>query len=121
MDENATARQVVESAMRVHSALGPGLLESSYEACLVYELTGNQFSTRRQVCMPIRYGDVVLDVGYRIDVLVNDCAVLEIKAVDRLTPLHTAQVLSYLKLGGFKLGLLLNFNTVHLRDGIKRI
>ena len=121
MDENAVAKRVIDSAIKVHSALGPGLLESAYEACLTYELTTIKFSTRRQVCMPIRYGDIALDAGYRLDLLVNDAVVVEIKAVERLGPLHTAQVLSYLKLGGFRLGLLLNFNTAHMRDGIKRI
>ena len=121
MDENAIAKRVIDSAIKVHSALGPGLLESAYEACLTHELTIMKFSTRRQVCMPIRYGDISLDAGYRLDLLVNDAVVVEIKAVDRLGPVHTAQVLSYLKLGGFRLGLLLDFNIPHMRDGIKRI
>ena len=121
MDENAIAKHVIDLTMKVHTALGPGLLESAYEACLTYELAAMKFSTRRQVCMPIRYSDTLLDIGYRLDLLVNDKVVLEVKAVEKLTPLHTAQILSYLKLGGYRLGLLLNFNTIHMRDGIKRI
>ena len=121
MDENAIAKHVVDLTIKVHSALGPGLLESAYEACLAYELAAMKFSIQRQLCMPIRYHDTVLDVGYRLDLLVDEKVVLEVKAVERLTPLHTAQILSYLKLGGFRLGLLLNFNTIHMRDGVKRI
>ena len=121
MRENDIARHVVDSALRVHTALGPGLLESAYEACLMHELSSVELVVRKQVALPLRYRDIVLDVGYRVDLLVNELVVVEVKAVDKLTALHTAQLLSYLKLGSYKLGLLLNFHCVHMRDGIKRI
>jgi len=121
MDENLISRQVVDSALKVHSALGCGLLESVYEICLAHELGQRGLEVRKQVAMPIRYEDVLLDAGYRLDLLVADKVVVEIKAVERMLPLYSAQLLTYLKLGGYKLGMLLNFNTVHLRDGIRRV
>ncbi len=121
MDEESTARHVLDSAMRVHSALGPGLLESAYEACLEYELSRRGVTVNKQVAMPVRYAEVQLDIGYRLDLLVGDTVVVEIKAVEKLLPLHHAQLLSYLKLGGYKLGLLLNFHAFHMREGVKRI
>jgi len=118
---NEIGDRVIGAAMRVHSALGPGLLESAYETCLAYELKKCSLDVKRQVALPIRYEDVVLDAGYRLDLLVSDSVVLELKAAEKILPLHTAQLLSYLKLGGFKLGYILNFNVVHMRDGIKRV
>jgi GxxExxY protein len=119
--EEAIGKIVVESALRVHSALGPGLLESAYEACLAYDLERHGIEVARQLNMPVAYEDVKLDVGYRLDMLIGQKVVMELKAVERILPLHQAQLLSYLKLGGYKLGFLLNFNCVHMRDGIKRL
>ena len=121
MDEEAAAKQVLDSAMKVHTALGPGLLESAYEVCLDYELSKRGITVNKQVPMAVRYDGVQLELGYRLDLLVDGKVVVEVKAVERLLPLHHAQLLSYLKLGGYKIGLLLNFHTLHLRDGIKRI
>jgi GxxExxY protein len=118
---NDVGELIIGAAMRVHSALGPGLLENAYEACLVYELEKRGLSVRRQVPMPVTYEGVALDVGYRIDLLVSNAVVLELKAVEKMLPLHGAQLLSYLRLGGYKLGYLLNFNVPHMRDGIKRV
>ncbi len=121
MEINEISGQVVDAAMKVHSALGPGLLESAYEACLVFELHRRGLKAVSQVELPVVYDSVRIDVGYRLDVLVEDAVVLELKAVKELAPIHRAQLLSYLKLSGYKLGLLLNFNTVHLKDGIVRM
>ena len=121
MDAEAAAKQVLESAMKVHSALGPGLLESAYEVCLDYELSKRGITVKKQVPIAVRYDGVQLELGYRLDLLVDGKVVVEVKAIEKLLPLHHAQLLSYLKLGGYKLGLLLNFHALHLRDGIKRI
>ena len=118
---NAISEKIIGCAMSVHSVLGPGLLESAYEICLVHELAKTGVKIGRQVALPIRYGDIKLDAGYRLDLLVEDKVVVELKTVERFEPLHTAQLLSYLKLGNYALGLLLNFNVVHMRSGIKRI
>jgi GxxExxY protein len=121
LEPNAITSAVIEAAMTVHGELGPGLLESAYEACLAYELMCRKLTIQRQVPLPIEYRGVALDVAYRVDLLVEDQVVVEIKAVDRIAPIHVAQLLSYLKLGGRKLGLVLNFNTPHMRDGIRRV
>jgi GxxExxY protein len=121
MDENTISRQIVDSAIKVHTALGCGLLESVYETCLAHELTSRGLGVRKQVVMPIQYEGVTLDAGYRLDLLIGERVVVEVKAVERMLPLYAAQLLTYLKLGGYKLGLLLNFNTIHLREGIKRV
>jgi len=121
MEENAISGQIVDSAMKVHTALGCGLLESVYETCLDHELVKRGLAVRRQVVMPIRYDGVALDAGYRLDLLVEERVVVEVKAVERMLPLYAAQLLTYLKLGGYKVGLLLNFNTVHLQNGIRRV
>jgi GxxExxY protein len=121
MDRNAISSQIIDAAMKVHSALGCGLLESVYETCLAHELITRGLVVRKQVAMPIRYEGIVLDSGYRLDLLVEESVVVEIKAVERMLPLYQAQLLTYLKMGGYSLGLLLNFNTVHLRDGIRRV
>jgi len=113
--------KIIGAAMRVHSALGPGLLESAYEACLVFELHRQGLEVARQVELPVIYENVRIDCGYRIDLLVQDAVIVELKAVEKLVPLHHAQLLSYLKLSGKEVGLLINFNVVHLRDGIKRL
>jgi GxxExxY protein len=120
-DVEAVARAVLDAAFRIHTALGPGLLESAYEACLEHELAKRQLSVRKQVPMPVQFGDAYLPIAYRLDMLIAGALVVEIKCVDRLHDLHRAQLLSYLRLGGFKLGLLLNFNTLHLRNGIRRV
>jgi len=121
MDEDAISRYVVDSAMKVHTALGCGLLERVYETCLAHELAQRGLGVRKQVAMPIRYEGIVLDAGYRLDLLIEEKVVVEIKAVEKMLPLFGAQLLTYLKLGGYRLGLLLNFNTVHLREGIRRV
>ena len=113
--------QILTSAMRVHSVLGPGLLESAYEACLAHEIGKAGLTVDRQVALPIEYDGQRLEAGYRLDLLVEQIVVVEVKAVEKLTPIHLAQVLSYLKLGAFPLGFLLNFHVAHLRHGIKRI
>jgi len=119
--EEAIGKVIVSEALKVHSALGCGLLESAYEVCLAYELAQQGLDVQRQVSLPVIYKGEKLDAGYRLDLLVENSVVVELKAVDKLLPLHTAQVLSYLKLSGCRLGYLLNFNVIHMRDGIKRI
>jgi GxxExxY protein len=114
------ARDVVDAAFRVHQKLGPGLLESTYEVCLRHELTKRGRGVRSQVTVPIVYDDVRLDAGFRIDLLVEDCLVVELKAVDRLAPVAEAQMLTYLRLSGIHLGLLINFNVARIKDGIRR-
>ncbi len=121
MHRNPISREVIGAALRVHSALGPGLLESAYEACLAYELRQMRFRVDCQVALPVVYQDVKLDAGYRLDILVDKTVILEIKSVESVLPVHYAQLLSYLRLSGKQLGLLINFNVVHLKDGIKRI
>src|SRR5438270_8271698 len=119
-----TAQQVshavITAAMRVHSELGPGLLESAYTACLQHELKKAGLKSDAQVGLPVVYDGVKLDLGYRIDLLVEDLVIVELKSVDAIAPVHQAQVLSYLKLSGKSLALLINFNVVHLKDGIRR-
>jgi len=106
--------------MKVHRALGPGLLESSYHACLEYQLAQAGLEVRSQVGLPLIYGNVQMDVGYRLDMLVADLVVIEVKSVEAILPIHESQILTYLKLSKKQVGLLLNFNTVKLTDGIKR-
>ncbi len=107
--------------MKVHSALGPGLLESAYESCLVHELRKMGLAVLTQITLPLKYDGVLIDAGYRIDILVDDSVIVELKAVEKILPIHEAQLLSYLKLSNKTLGLLINFNVVHLKDGIKRM
>jgi GxxExxY protein len=114
------SREVIGAAIRVHSALGPGLLENAYEACLAYELRQAGFSVATQLPLPLIYREVSLEVGYRLDLVVDDLVIVEIKAVDSLAPVHSAQVISYLKLSGKPLGLLINFHVNQLKEGIKR-
>ncbi|MHB1224821.1 MAG: GxxExxY protein [Gemmatimonadaceae bacterium] len=120
MKINTVTGLIVDAAMKVHSALGPGLLESAYEACLAHELRRRELEVSTQVAMPIVYDGVALATAYRIDLLVEG-VVVEVKAVAKLMPIHVAQVLSYLRLGGRPVGLLLNFQVLHMRDGVKRI
>jgi GxxExxY protein len=111
----------IGAALKVHSAVGPGLLESAYEACLLYELEKGDLTVRRQVLIPVRYENLTIDNGYRVDLLIGDRVVVELKSVEAVLPVHRAQLLSYLRLGPFRLGYLLNFNVAHMRDGIIRI
>ena len=113
--------QIIDAAMRVHTALGPGLLESAYEACLLFELRKRTLQAISQVELPVVYENVRIDVGYRIDLMVEDAVIVELKAVNEVLPIHQAQLLSYLKLSGKSVGLLINFNVLHLKDGIKRM
>jgi GxxExxY protein len=121
MRENDIGERLIGCAIRVHSTLGPGLLESAYEACLEHEMTKNGLKCTRQVELPLSYDGLTLATGYRLDMLIEKLVVVEIKAIERVLPLHKAQVLSYLRLGGFRLGYLLNFNVLQLKDGISRI
>lgn len=118
---NEMGERIIGAAMKVHSVLGAGLLESAYEACLAHELTVQGFKVDRQKPLPVRYDGVALDCAYRLDMVIGDVIVLELKTVEKLLPIHSAQLISYLKLGGYPLGYLFNFNTVHFRDGIKRL
>ena len=121
MDQlNQLSSKIIGAAIEVHRQLGPGLLEASYEACLVYELECAGLFVERQKPLPLVYKDLKLEHGYRIDALVERAVVIEIKAVEHLAPVHEAQVLTYLKLSGLHLGLLINFNVPLLKDGVKR-
>jgi GxxExxY protein len=121
LEINDISGEIVDAAMKVHTALGPGLLESTYEACLMYELNKRGIIVQNQVPLPIRYGEVLLEVGYRVDLLVADVVIVELKSVDQIAPIHKAQLLSYLKLSGKKVGLLINFNVELLKHGITRM
>ena len=112
---------IIGCAIEVHRALGPGLLESAYEACLVHELELKQHRVQRQAALPLRYKGIQIDCGYRIDLLVDDQIICELKSVERIESIHEAQLLSYLKLSGLHLGLLLNFKVKVLRNGIRRV
>lgn len=121
MLENEISSQIIGAAIEVHKHLGPGLLESSYEACLLYELKKQGLEVKSQVMLPILYKGVQLDAGYRLDILVESRLILEIKSVEKLEGIHTAQLLTYLRFTKLKLGLLINFNSVKLIDGVKRV
>jgi GxxExxY protein len=118
---NDLSHQILKCAFKVHTALGPGLLESAYRACLQHELIKAGFRVESEVPLPIQYDGVALDVGYRMDLVVEGRVILELKCVEALNDLHTAQLLSYLKLSGKHVGLLLNFHVKHLKDGLKRL
>lgn len=118
--EDEVTYRIIGLAMRVHRRLGPGLLEGVYETCLCYELTQAEMPFQRQARVPVHYGDAVLDCGYVAEIIVADQVLLELTAVDRLLPVHQAQLLTYLRLTGCRAGLLINFNTVSLTDGIRR-
>ena len=121
MNDNDITNLIIGSAIEVHKTLGPGLLESAYQECLYYELKSKNLHVIKEVALPVIYKEVRLDQGYRIDLLVENKVIVEIKSVENLADIHMAQILTYLKLSGCKLGLLANFNVRHLKDGIKRV
>ena len=121
MELNQLTHEILDCAYKVHSRLGPGLLESTYRACLVYELRKKGLKVEEEKPLPLIYEEVKLECGYRIDILVEDQVVIELKTVEAFTDVHTAQVLTYLKLSGCKIGLLINFYTKSLKDGLKRL
>ncbi len=121
MTENEISYKTIGAAIEIHKTVGPGLLESAYENALAFELRERGFNVKQQVPMPFIYKEVKQDVGYRIDLIVDDKILVEVKSVERLAPVHYAQTLTYLRLSGLKLGLLINFNTKTLKEGIHRI
>ncbi|MBI3518571.1 MAG: GxxExxY protein [Bacteroidetes bacterium] len=121
MIENDLSQIIIGCAIKVHTALGPGLLESAYEECLYYELIKEGLKVEKQKALPLVYEEVKLEVGYRLDLIVENKVIIEIKACEGLTDVHLAQVLTYLKLSHVKLGLLINFNVTRVKDGIKRV
>ena len=121
MDTDIITQKVIGCAIEVHKILGPGLLESSYESCLTYELLNTGIPVERQHLLPITYKGNEIDAGYRLDILIPNKLIIELKAVDKLQPIHTAQLITYLKLSGIKTGLLINFNVQKLTTGIKRV
>lgn len=121
MDENACSRRIIGAAIEVHRHLGPGLLESAYELALGYELADRGLKAVRQLALPVYYKGVELGQSYRIDLLVEDSVVVEVKAIQQLLPLHEVQLLTYLRFAGKRLGLLLNFHTALMRDGVRRV
>ena len=120
MENDSITQAIIGAAIQVHTELGPGLLESTYEVCLAYELASRSLDALRQVQLPVTYKGVHLDYGHRIDLLVEHTVVVEVKAVEELTALHQAQLLTYLKLSGHKIGLLINFNARTIKQGLKR-
>jgi GxxExxY protein len=121
MTENQISYKIIQASIEVHKQLGPGLLESSYEICLAYELTQMGLRVNSKVSLPLIYKGIELEAGYRIDLIVEDKVIIEVKSVEALADIHTAQIITYLKLKNIKLGLLINFNSVKVVDGIKRI
>lgn len=121
MTENEISQKIIGAAIEVHKQLGPGLLESTYETCLAYELKQMGLDVKQQQALPVVYKEVKLDAGYRIDLLIENKVIIEIKSVEALADIHTAQLLTYLKLKDLKLGLLINFNSVKVIEGLKRI
>ena len=121
MSENELSKIVFDCALKVHQALGPGLLESAYEECLFYELKKRNLSVQKQKPLPLIYEDVKLEIGYRIDIIIEDKLILEIKSVEALNDIHFAQLLTYLKLTECKLGMLINFNVILIKNGIRRV
>ena len=115
---NGITEQIIGAAMDIHRVLGPGLLESAYEACLMFELVSRGLKVEQQRALPVVYRDVKLDCGYRLDLVVENSVVIELKAAEQILPIHRAQLLSYLKLSGLKVGLLINFHTKMLKDGV---
>jgi GxxExxY protein len=118
---NEISGKIIEYAIKVHKALGPGMLEGAYEICLMHELIKGGAKARSQVSMPIIYDGIRLDAGYRIDLLVEEAVIVELKSIDRLLPVHEAQLLSYLRMSKKRLGLLVNFNTKRLTEGVRRV
>ena len=121
MTENGISKIVFDCALKVHKSLGPGLLESAYEECLFYELKKQNLNVEKQKPLPLGYENVKLEIGYRVDLLVENKVIIEIKSVDALNDIHLAQILTYLKLSDCKLGMLINFNVVLIKDGIRRV
>lgn len=121
MNENEISKKIIGLSIEVHKALGPGLLESAYKECLFYKIIQSGLLAEKEKAMPIIFEEVKLECGYRIDVLVENKLVIELKSVEALNDVHLAQTLTYMKLGNYKLGLLINFNVVLLKDGIKRV
>jgi len=121
MTENELSNKIIGLAIEVHTALGPGLLESAYKECLYYKIVKSGLIVEKEKPMPLVFEDVKLDCGYRIDLVVEQKLVIELKSVDALNDIHLAQTLTYLKLGNYKLGLLINFNVVKLKEGIRRV
>jgi len=119
-EQDPLTAEIIGGAIEVHRSLGPGLLESVYEECLAIELVDRGLVVQKQAALPIVFKDRILDMGYRVDLLVNDSVIIELKAVERVLPVHEAQLLTYLKLSGKRTGLLLNFNSAYMRDGILR-
>ena len=121
MEIDEMTHEIIGAAMRVHTALGPGLLESVYETCLKHELRKAKFDVQSQLWLPVLYDGIKMEPGYKVDLLVEGQVVVELRVTEQILAVHKAQVLSYLKLGGYPVGLLINFNVVHLREGIKRL
>lgn len=121
MNENVLSNRIIGCAIEVHKSLGPGLLESAYQECLYYELIKSGLKVQKELSCPVIYKEIKLEYGYRLDLLVENLVVIELKAVEKLTSSHKSQLLTYLKLGNYKLGLLINFNESILKNGIKRI
>lgn len=121
MTENELSKIVFDCALKVHQALGPGLLESAYEECLFYELKKRNLNVQKQKPLPLIYEDVKLEIGYRVDIIIEDKLILEIKSVEALNEIHFAQLLTYLKLTDCKLGMLINFNVTLIKNGIRRV
>ncbi|MBW2569917.1 MAG: GxxExxY protein [Deltaproteobacteria bacterium] len=121
MEFDELSNKVIGCALEVHRNLGPGLLESTYEQCLAYEMKAAGMAFKLQYPLPVQYKSIKLDCGYRIDLLVNEAIIVELKSVDKILPIHQAQLLTYMKLAGISIGLLINFNVKYLKDGIKRM
>lgn len=121
MNENVLSNRIIGCAIEVHKSLGPGLLESAYQECLYYELIKSGLKVQKELSCPVIYKEIKLEYGYRLDLVVENLVVIELKAVEKLTSSHKSQLLTYLKLGNYKLGLLINFNESILKNGIKRI
>lgn len=121
MTENLIATKILDSAFEIHTSLGPGLLESAYQQCLYHDLLNNGLKVENELALPVKYKDLKIEQGYRIDLLVEDKVVIELKAIEAIEDRHLAQTLTYLKLGNYKLGLLINFNEKYLKTGIRRI
>ena len=121
MNENQIAAAVVDAAFKIHTTLGPGLLESVYEATLEYELRNRGLSVLRQIGLPVYYEGLKLEIGYRVDLIVGDKVIIEIKSIEALAPIHKRQLLTYLRLANMRLGLLINFNVERIKDGIQRV
>ena len=121
MNENQISQQIIDASIKVHKKLGPGLLESSYEECLAYELRKRNLFVEKQKALPLVYDEIKMDIGYRIDIIVEKKVIIELKSVEFLNDVHLAQILTYLRLSDCKLGLLINFNVKLLKNGIKRV